>query len=217
MRLPRDTTILLALSWGTFTWSMPCRRRCSPWPVRGPGCSGELLGLCGITCVYSRTQNDKAFAFAATIPIWCRRPCGGSAGFSSFAGTTEPELLAWLRRILVRNLADQVKRNKAQVRNWQRQESLEEMLDRSCLAVQAALAKGISSPSAQASRREESLRLADALATLAPDYRDVIVMRHLQNLKFEEIAVRLGRSAGATRMLWTRALEKLHGEMKGTS
>src|SRR5690349_9880962 len=45
--------------------------------------------------------------------------------FRHFAGTTEKELLAWLRRILVRNLADQVKHHKAQVRNWRRQESLE--------------------------------------------------------------------------------------------
>src|SRR5437870_6959456 len=45
--------------------------------------------------------------------------------FPQFAGTTEKELVVWLRRILVRNLADQVKHHKAQVRNWKRQESLE--------------------------------------------------------------------------------------------
>ena len=39
-------------------------------------------------------------------------------------------------------VADQVKRNKAQGRNWQRQESLEEMIDRSCQAVQKALGTG---------------------------------------------------------------------------
>src|SRR5229473_4224741 len=46
--------------------------------------------------------------------------------FPQFLGTTEKEeLVTWLRRILVRNLADQVKHHKAQVRNWKREESLE--------------------------------------------------------------------------------------------
>jgi RNA polymerase sigma-70 factor (ECF subfamily) len=133
--------------------------------------------------------------------------------FPRFAGTTEQELIAWLCQILVRNLADQVKRHKAQVRDWQRQESLEVLLDRSCLAVQAALATGISSPSARASRREEAVLLADALTRLPADYREVIVLRNLQGLRFEEVAVRMGRSAGAVRMLWARSLEKLHHEL----
>ena len=130
--------------------------------------------------------------------------------FPQFAGTSEKEMVAWLRRILVRNLADQVKHHKAQARTWQRQESLEGLLDRSCLEVQDALAQGVSSPSAQASRREQAVLLADALARLPADYREVIVLRNLQGLKFEEIANRLGRSAGAVRMLWARSLEKLH-------
>lgn len=177
---------------------------------------GELLALCrNYLRVLARTQIDKYLRVRCDDSDLVQETLVDALrDFPKFVGTTEPELLAWLRRILIRNLADQVKRNKAQARNWQRQQSLEEMLDRSCLAVQTALAAGISSPSVQASRREETLRLADALAALAPDYRDVIVLRHLQNLKFEQIAVRMGRSPGATRMLWTRALEKLHGELK---
>jgi RNA polymerase sigma-70 factor (ECF subfamily) len=135
--------------------------------------------------------------------------------FRQFAGSTERELLAWLRKILVRNLADQVKHHKAQARNWHRQESLEALLDRSSQAVQEALAKGISTPSAQASRREQAVLLADALARLSPDYREVIVLRNLEHLKFEEIAARMGRSAGAVRMLWTRALERFSRVMEG--
>jgi RNA polymerase sigma-70 factor, ECF subfamily len=129
--------------------------------------------------------------------------------FQQFAGSTEKELVAWLRRILVRNLADQVKHHKAQARNWGRQESLEALLDRSSSAAEQALSRGISTPSAQAARREQAVLLADALARLPPDYREVIVLRNLEHLKFEEIAARLGRSAGAVRMLWSRALEKL--------
>jgi RNA polymerase sigma-70 factor (ECF subfamily) len=134
--------------------------------------------------------------------------------FPGFAGTTERELTAWLRQILVRNLADQVKHHKAQSRNWQRQESLEALLDRSSQAAQQALTTGILSPSGEASRREQAVLLADALARLPADNREVIVMRNLQALKFDEIAARMGRSPGAVRMLWVRSLEKLHRELE---
>jgi RNA polymerase sigma-70 factor (ECF subfamily) len=44
---------------------------------------------------------------------------------------------------------------------------------------------------------------------LSNDYREVLVLRNLQGLPFEEVATRIGRSVGATRMLWLRAIEKL--------
>jgi RNA polymerase sigma-70 factor (ECF subfamily) len=129
--------------------------------------------------------------------------------FPHFAGQTEKELMAWLRRILVRNLADQVKRHQAKGRNWQRQESLEALLDRSSAEAEEALARSISTPSAQASRREQAVLLANALARLSPDYREVLVLRNLKKLPFDIIAGQMNRTSGAVRMLWARALEKL--------
>jgi RNA polymerase sigma-70 factor (ECF subfamily) len=129
--------------------------------------------------------------------------------FPRFAGGTENELMAWLRRILVRNLADQIKRYQAQGRDWKRQESLEGLLDRSSAEAHEALARGISTPSAQAARREQAALLADALVQLPPDYREVILLRNLNKLPFDVIAARMNRSSGAVRMLWARALEKL--------
>jgi RNA polymerase sigma-70 factor (ECF subfamily) len=136
--------------------------------------------------------------------------------FGSFAGAGEGELIAWLRRILVRNLADQAKRHQAGRRDLRRQESLEALLARSSAAVQDALAAGLSTPSARAARREQAVVLADALARLRPDDREVIELRHLQRLKFDEIAAHMGRSPGAVRVLWARALERLHRTLEGT-
>jgi RNA polymerase sigma-70 factor (ECF subfamily) len=134
--------------------------------------------------------------------------------FPQFVGATERDLMAWLRKILVRNLADQCKRHKAQARDLHRQESLEVLLDHSCAAAHEALAGGISSPSTQAARREETVLLANALARLPADYREVLVLRHLQQLPFNEVAERMQRSSGAVRMLWTRALERLQRELE---
>lgn len=130
--------------------------------------------------------------------------------FGRFAGASETELVAWLRRILVRNLADQSRRHRAERRDVRRQESLEDLLERNGKEAENALVAGLSTPSARAVRREQAVLLADALAQLPDDYREVIVLRHVERLSFKEVADRLDRSPGAVRMLWLRALEKLH-------
>lgn len=129
--------------------------------------------------------------------------------FHQFVGSTEKELIAWLRQVLVRNLTDQFKRHKTRGRDWRRQESLELLLDRSSQQLEKALAHRGSTPSSHAARREQAVLLADGLAHLPQDYREVIILRNLEHLTFDEIAERMTRSAGAVRMLWTRALEKL--------
>ena len=129
--------------------------------------------------------------------------------FGQFLGGTEPELVAWLRQILVRTLANQARHHRRQGRNYQRDEPLEVLLERSSMGVQHALAAPLSSPSAIASRREQAVLLADALEKLPSDYREVFLMRNLEHIPFDGIAVRMGRSSGAVRMLWTRTIKKL--------
>ena len=67
---------------------------------------------------------------------------------------------------------------------------------------------------AQVMQRESAVRLADHLQRLRPDYREVIVLRNLQGLPFEEVAERLERSSGAVRMLWLRAIQQLREQME---
>jgi RNA polymerase sigma-70 factor (ECF subfamily) len=83
------------------------------------------------------------------------------------------------------------------------------MLDRSSLAVQASLAAPLASPSSLAVRREQSVLLADALAGLPEDYREVFVLRNLEHMPVEAIAARMGRSPNAVRKLWGRAMVAL--------
>jgi RNA polymerase sigma-70 factor (ECF subfamily) len=130
--------------------------------------------------------------------------------FAQFRGQTEAELAVWLRQILARNLADLVRRYRmARARQVARDRSLEEVLDASSAALGNLIADHGSSPSRQAQRRELSVVLADALADLSDDHRDVIVLRSLEELDWSEVARRMGRTPGAVRMLWTRALKQL--------
>lgn len=137
--------------------------------------------------------------------------------FSHFAGAGEAEWRAWLRRILTRNLADQARRFDAQARDLDRHESLEDLLERSGEAVERALIDSQASPSGLALREEQAAQMADALARLPADYREVIVLRHYQGLPFEDVAQRMGKTSAAARKLWTRALEKLGRYMEGSS
>jgi RNA polymerase sigma-70 factor (ECF subfamily) len=133
--------------------------------------------------------------------------------FGQFRGTTEQELVAWLRQILVNNLAKFVEQHVlAARRDVRREVSMERLgaaLERSTIQLAALLPAADKSPSMAVQQREEAVVLADRLAQLADDYREVLVLRNLQGLPFEEVAERMDRSVGAVRMLWLRAIEKL--------
>lgn len=134
--------------------------------------------------------------------------------FSRFRGSTEGELVAWLRRILARTLADQTRQARAAKRDVQRDEAWRLRFERSSQHLAQLAAARQTSPSEIASQREQSVLLADALARLPDDYREVIVLRHLERIEFAEIAARMDRTNGAVRMLWARALERLRKELE---
>jgi RNA polymerase sigma-70 factor (ECF subfamily) len=133
--------------------------------------------------------------------------------FAQFRGSSEAELLGWLRQILVNNLAKFVEQHVlAARRDVRREVSIERLgaaLEQSTIQLAALLPAAGKSPSMAVQQREEAVLLADRLAQLPKSYREVLVLRNLQSLPFEEVAERIDRSVGATRMLWLRAIEKL--------
>jgi RNA polymerase sigma-70 factor (ECF subfamily) len=134
--------------------------------------------------------------------------------FHQFRGVTEKELLAWMRTILARLLTDLHRRFVAGAeRKVQRERSLEALVDHSSLALEGLLTAREDSPSAYAREREQSVILADALARLSRDDREVITLRNLAGLEWEEVARRMRRTADAVRMLWTRAVRHLGDEL----
>lgn len=138
-------------------------------------------------------------------------------GFAGFVGSSEPELVAWLREILIRNIADEAKRHRRRSRDVRRQESLEAALERSSIAVHRALAAPLTSPSAQLENRERAVLLADAVAKLPSHYREVFVLRSLEHVPIEQIADRMGRSTNAVYKLWFRAMTTLKQELEGVT
>jgi DNA-directed RNA polymerase specialized sigma24 family protein len=82
-------------------------------------------------------------------------------------------------------------------------------LDESSAALDRFAEKTKSSPSKVAARHEAALRLADALASLSPVEREVIIQHGLEGATMHEVAARLERSADSTWKVWTRGLLKL--------
>jgi RNA polymerase sigma-70 factor (ECF subfamily) len=135
-----------------------------------------------------------------------------------FQGTSEAELLAWLRRILAHNLYNEARHFAARQRDTAREVSLDQLqtgLDQSSLALGQCLAAHDPSPSQAAQQRERAVRLAAALSRLPDDYRTVLLLRVFEELSAEEVAQRMDRTAGAVRMLQMRALQALRDAMAG--
>jgi len=137
--------------------------------------------------------------------------------FSQFRGTSEKQLLAWLRRILIHRLHACVRQHvladKRDVRRERSLEVIQHIGDRSADGLPVAAIDPASSPSAKLIRHENAVRLADQLARMPAFHREVIVLRNFQGLSFEEIGRRMNRSCGAVRMLWLRAIRQLQNGM----
>jgi RNA polymerase sigma-70 factor (ECF subfamily) len=89
-------------------------------------------------------------------------------------------------------------------------------LDKSSRVLEYDLATPSSSPSHKASRREQAVLLSDALYSLPADYREVIILRHLEGLTFPEIGQRLERTVDSVEKLWLRALARLRHSLEGS-
>ena len=132
-------------------------------------------------------------------------------------GRPEADVLAWLRKALAHNLADEIRRLTAGKRDAAREESLQAALEQSSARLGAWLAAEQSSPSRRAERQEQSVRLAAALARLPDKQRQAVELRHLQGLSLAEVATELNTTKTAVVGLLHRGVEKLRGLLKETS
>jgi RNA polymerase sigma-70 factor (ECF subfamily) len=126
-----------------------------------------------------------------------------------FRGSSEGELLAWLRAILSNNLVDVFRHNGRAKRDVARNVSLDEQISQSFRRIDA-LATDSASPSQRATTNDQLLRLPQALDALPDGQREAIVLHHLQGLKLCEICLVMGRSEAAVGGLLHRGLKRLH-------
>ncbi|MDE0862938.1 MAG: sigma-70 family RNA polymerase sigma factor [Rubripirellula sp.] len=132
--------------------------------------------------------------------------------FRAFRGTSQPEMLGWLRKILINTMhhtfATHMHAGKRDLRREVSIDRISQQMDESTCNLASILPGQTASPSEPMRSREHAVDFANQLSQLPSQYRDVIVYRVLQGLAFEEIAAKMNRSCGAVRMLWLRALDQ---------
>jgi RNA polymerase sigma-70 factor (ECF subfamily) len=126
-----------------------------------------------------------------------------------FHGRTAAEMAGWLRRMLACNLADALRAQSRGKRDVARERSLQEALDQSSARLEVWVAAEQSSPSQQAARNEQVLRLADGLAALPEGQREALVLHYWQGMSLAAVAEQMGRSPAAVAGLLQRGLKAL--------
>jgi len=71
------------------------------------------------------------------------------------------------------------------------------------------LVASMTTPTQAVSRNQKEVLLFQALATLPADQRDALRLRYLEGLPSKDIALKLGKTDGAVRVMLTRSLARL--------
>ena len=128
----------------------------------------------------------------------------------NFTYKTEGDFVRWLARIAENRLRDNLDKlhaDKRDIRKEVRLNTHRPTLEDSFVAALEPI--DTTTPSAIMSKREELDKLAKAIDALKPEYRQVIVMTKIEGFSYKEIGERLGKSADAARMLFSRAMAEL--------
>ena len=119
-------------------------------------------------------------------------------GLSKFRG--ESRFGTWLVQIAVHLARDHIRR-----RQRDRFVSLDALLERNDDAAELADTRSDTDPLREVSEREMSERFTRALGELPPNYREVFVLYHMQNMSYEEISAATGDSVGSLKVRAHRA------------
>jgi RNA polymerase sigma-70 factor (ECF subfamily) len=130
-----------------------------------------------------------------------------------FRGGTDGECAAWLRLMLLHNLADARRRFEQARRDVARERPLPADSSPSA-GGPGDVAAEYSSPSQQAQRAELAARLAEGLAALPEAQRQAVVLHYWQGASLAEIARELGRTPAAAAGLLKRGLKQLRARLQ---
>jgi RNA polymerase sigma-70 factor (ECF subfamily) len=126
----------------------------------------------------------------------------------------------WVRHIAKDHMIDAHRRHRqAQRRSLDREQPLVPagLADQSSLELAGQFLDREMTPASAAVRRELQKRMEQAVAGLEEDDREIILMRHYEQLSNQEVATALGLSEAAASMRHLRAVRKLRAALLGES
>ena len=135
-------------------------------------------------------------------------------GLDHFEMHSEGDFKNWLAHIVENNIRDRFRRARAEKRGAGREKRF---ADIPSTVLSRVLLRGTGpSPSKEAAARELEARLEHVLMNVLEDpYREVIILRSLCGMSYEEAAKSMGYEKTSTvRSLYSRAMEKLRRSLK---
>lgn len=182
--------------------------------------SGEALGRLVESCrpylmlIANQDLDPKLRAKLGASDVVQETLVAAQHGIGGFRGTTEKDLLAWLRGILLNDLLQ----NRRKFRGTDKRQVDRELPlggDSRHDKPPIDLASQQHTPGTEAVLREQAEELGRVMSRLPEDYQMVVRLRNWEQLSFEEIGTKMQRSAEAVRKLWARAIAQLQQELDG--
>ncbi|MFO0942969.1 MAG: sigma-70 family RNA polymerase sigma factor [Pirellulales bacterium] len=127
-----------------------------------------------------------------------------------FDGDSPDAFVAWIRRILLNNVANHRRHFQTEMRNIDREIRLSGEGSSAVKLDDVASAAG---NSGNIRKQEELALVAKAIQFISNDYRQVIFFRNEEKRSFLEIGTLMNRTEEAARKLWARAIESLKFEI----
>lgn len=130
-------------------------------------------------------------------------------GLKSFRGTTDAELLGWMRRILANNLMDEIRK----IQRVGYDARLDVSIHQSSSRLSDVLMGEHTPPDVRAERNEELLKLTRAMLKLPEDQRYAVLRHHMHDASVAVVAEEMGRTQKAVAGLIHRGISHLRKEM----
>lgn len=129
-------------------------------------------------------------------------------GFDRFAGSGSRSLMAWMGTIAHDEICDQADFHGRQKRDAGLDTTLDQRLDPVAREV-------VHTEVSRLQLKADAERLEQAIEALGEAQREIILLRHFEELSFPEIGERLGKSPDACRMQLSRAMTALTLKLRG--
>ncbi len=181
----------------------------------GPGFPRRWRSVLGEDDVMQQTYVDAFHGIARYVPGPDAGLAGAPPSGAGGAGEGGAKFAAWLTTIARRNLVDAVRMLGAEKRGGSRL-AVEPRSDESYVRLYEQISAPGGTPSRHAARGEAVSALKQAIESLPPAYRQVVVLYDLEGRPAAEVGAALGRSPGAVYMLRARA-QRLLAEAMGAA
>jgi RNA polymerase sigma-70 factor (ECF subfamily) len=178
------------------------------WRVKTEGDQEAFAGLVGrwqkpIHALCTRMTGDRDLAEDLTQTAFTRL----FASRQRWEGASKFSTYLW--RVAINLCHDEARKS------WRRNEcSLDLVEDEESGELQVHAASDLP-PDAQAEARERNEIVREALLKLDPRYREVVVLKHYEGLRFHEIATVLGIPEGTVKSRMAEGLNRLNKLLKG--